>query len=476
MTISKSDFLIYLDSPRHLWAFKHDRVPLQERNAYLDHLSAQGYEVEKWALKYLANCLVPKYNALSEDVLIQQTVTTEHFEARADILIRQHGSDIWDIYEIKSSTEIKKEHYYDVTFQTLVFDEQYKIGHVFVMHLNRDYIRNGDVDCEQLFHVEDVSSTINKMREEVRDLRVDALYVASQDSYDKFAGCWKPKECPCSDVCHIDLPEYSIFDINNFTRSKKKVEQLLAAGVRNVHDVPPEFDLSSAQRLQVSVAQSGNPTIDLKTIKTELQALVYPLYFIDYETFNPAVPMYNKYGPFGHIPFQYSLHVQREPNGNIEHYEFLHLDKTDPIPDFLRLLQEQLGTSGSILVWNKTFEGGRNKDMGKMYPEFADFCGNMNNRHYDLALIFQKQWYAHPDFKGSYSIKKVLPVLVPELSYKEMEVSEGATAMATWKRLVSEDGMEDLEKSRLREAMLRYCEMDTFAMVKIWEHLQSVIN
>lgn len=98
----------------------------------------------------------------------------------------------------------------------------------------------------------------------------------------------------------------------------------------------------------------------------------------------------------------------------------------------------------------------------------------MNSRHYDLALIFQKQWYAHPDFKGSYSIKKVLPVLVPELSYKEMEVGEGATAMATWKRLVSEEGMDDLEKSRLREAMLRYCEMDTFAMVKIWQYLSQL--
>ena len=474
MLITKSDFLTYLDAPCHLWAFKHDLVPTQERNAYLDHLSAQGYEVEKWALKYLADCLIPAYGAMPEDILIQQTVTTDHFEARADILIRQHGSDVWDIYEIKSSTEVKKEHYYDVTFQALVLEEQYKIGRAFVMHLNRDYIRIGDVDCKQLFHVEDVSSTVNEMKEEVGDLRDDALYVAGQDSCERLTGCWKPKECPCPDICHIDLPEYSIFDINNFTRSKKKVELLLADGVRSIHDVPPEFALSDAQRLQVTVAQSGNPVIDLQTIKSELQALVYPLCFIDYETFNPAVPMYDRYGPFTHIPFQYSLHIQREPNGGIEHYEFLHLDKTDPIPDFLRLLQEQLGNNGSILVWNKTFEGGRNKDMGEMYPEFAEFCANMNSRHYDLALIFQKQWYAHPDFKGSYSIKKVLPVLVPELSYKEMEVGEGATAMGTWKRLVSEENMEHLEKTRLREAMLRYCEMDTFAMVKIWQHLQGL--
>jgi hypothetical protein len=180
MLITKSDFLTYLDAPCHLWAFKHDLVPTQERNAYLDHLSAQGYEVEKWALKYLADCLIPAYGAMPEDILIQQTVTTDHFEARADILIRQHGSDVWDIYEIKSSTEVKKEHYYDVTFQTLVLEEQYKIGRVFVMHLNRDYIRNGDVDCKQLFHVEDVSATVNEMKEEVGDLREDALYVAAK--------------------------------------------------------------------------------------------------------------------------------------------------------------------------------------------------------------------------------------------------------------------------------------------------------
>ena len=473
MLITKSDFLVYCDAPCHLWAVKHDQIPEKERNAYIEHLSDQGYEVEQWALKYLHEVLVPHYGAHPEDVMTQITVTHDPFEVRADILIRRHGSNSWDMYEVKSSTETKKAHLYDATFQALVIKESFAIDNVFILHLNRDYIRHGAIEVDQLFIADNVTSKVVALEEEVKLLRHLTLQAAKASEFDGIPGCSKPRECLCPNLCHPNLPEYSIFDVNRLTQSKKKIQELLANGIRSIYDIPPTFPLSALQRFQVKVAQSGECAIDVQSIATDLNKLSYPLCFIDYETFNPAVPLYDGYRAYDHVPFQYSLHILREPEGNIEHYEFLHIEQTDPVPLFLNSLRSHLVDQGSIIVWNKAFEGNVNKRMAELCPSDSEYCAHMNNRHYDLMVIFQNQWYAHPDFKGSYSIKKVLPVLVPELSYKEMEVGEGATAMATWKKLVFEQDLEAGEKERLVEAMLRYCEMDTFAMVRIWQYLYA---
>lgn len=462
-----------MDAPCHLWAVKHNQIPEKERNAYIEHLSDQGYEVETWAWKYVTDVLIPLYGAHPEDVMKQATVTSDTYEVRADILIRQHGSEKWDMFEIKSSTEVKKKHIYDATFQALAIEEEYAIRNVFILHLNREYIRRGDVDVQSLFVAANITNKVTDYKEEVKGLRILAQQAAMASEFDGITGCSKPRECLCPDLCHPNLPAYSIFDVNRLTQSKKKVEQLLANGIRSIYDIPSTFPLSALQRFQVQVAQSGEPIIDHKRISAELEILQYPICFIDYETFNPAVPLYDGYRPYDNVPFQYSLHILREPEGNIEHYEFLHIEQTDPVPAFLSTLRDQLADKGSIIVWNKAFEGNVNKRMAELCPDHSDYCLTMNTRYYDLMVIFQNQWYAHPDFKGSYSIKKVLPVLVPELSYKEMEVGEGATAMATWKRLVFESDIAAEEKDRLQEAMLRYCEMDTFAMVKIWQKLHA---
>ena len=474
MTISKSDFLIYLDAPRHLWAVKHNQIPEKERDAYIEHLSEQGYEVEMYAQKYLHEVMIPHYEAYPEDVMIQPSVTSGSFEARADILIRKHGATSWDMYEIKTSTKVKKEQKFDATFQALVFQETYLINHVFILHLNKEYVRHGKIDVSQLFVAEDITEDVVKYGEEVKLLREHAAQVASASECEGIRGCNKPRECLCPDLCHPNLPEYSIFEINRLTQSKKKMQELLASGIRSVYDIPSTLPLSALQRFQVKVAQSGKPAIDLQRIADALEKLQYPICFIDYETFNSAIPLYDGYRPYDHVPFQYSLHILREPEGVIEHYEFIHTDKTDPVPIFLNTLHDYLTDTGSIIVWNKTFEGNINKRMAELCPEHCDYCLHMNSRHYDLMTIFQNQWYAHPGFKGSYSIKKVLPVLVPELSYEGMEVGEGSTAMATWKRLTFDQDIDLVEKERLRVSMLSYCKMDTFAMVKIWQYLNKL--
>jgi len=470
MIITKTDFIAFLDAPRHLWAIKNNKLSEQEINVFIQHLFNQGYEVEEFAEKYARIILIPSYSVDPESFLLQPTHTDTNFQARTDVLIKNPETDKWDMYEIKSTNEVKKQHKYDATFQYLVFKEKYQIGSVNILHLNKEYVRDGDLSLSELFQVSDITTEVQNLSEEVLQLRQEALATAQSTKLQSIDKCIKPKECPCLEVCHPDLPEYSIYDINYFSRSVPKVRELIEQRIEDVYSVPPDFPLSKMQRFQVDVAQKGKIVIDTKQIKKDLDGVPYPLYFIDYESYNPAIPMYDGHTPFDQMPFQWSLHIQQEQGGELEHFEFIETKQIDPIINFLTELQKHIGDTGSLIVWNKSFEGTQNKRMGEIHPQFNEFCLNMNERMYDLMDIFQKQWYAEPKQKGSYSIKNVLPLFAPDFSYQELEIGEGATAMTSWFEMVYEN-TETSKKEIIKENLLKYCEMDTLAMVKIWEKL-----
>lgn len=471
MIITKTDFIAFLDAPRHLWAIKNNKLSEREINVFIQHLFDQGYEVEDQAEKYIQTILIPSYKIDPQNVLLQPIQTHDNFQARTDILIKNVKTNKWDIYEIKSTNEVKKQHKYDATFQYLVFKEKYEIGTVNIIHLNKEYVRKGKLNLNELFQVSDITSEVQALSTEVSDLRNLASITATTENSEMVDKCIKPKECPCIDICHPNLPEYSIYDINYLSRSVNKVRDLIDRGVENIYDVPEDFSLSEMQRFQVDIAQKGEIDIDTKRIKKDIDGVTYPLYFIDYESYNPAIPMYDGYKPFDQIPFQWSLHIQQEHGGELTHFEFIETQQIDPIINFLTELQKHIGDTGSLVVWNKSFEGTQNKRMGEIHPQFNEFCLNMNERMFDLMDIFKKQWYADPKLKGSFSIKNVLPLLVPDLSYKGMEIGDGATAMTSWNEMVY-GNQKDVET--VKNNLLRYCELDTMAMVKIFEKLQLI--
>jgi hypothetical protein len=477
--ITKTDFLLYLDSPLHLWAFKNDKDFKKEIDIFLQHLFKQGYEVEKYAKEYIKKYVIPEYKAKREDYFFQPTVRGEEgkYEARTDFIIKNPDTNKWDIYEIKSTTKVEKEHRYDATFQYLVFKEKYDIGDTYILHLNKEYIKKGDISLPDLFVTENVNDEMEKLKDEVFILRNDAYLVANKERREGIEGCIRPKKCPCPSICHPNLPEYSIYDINNITQNERKVRELETFG-EDISDVPKSFDLSTKQRVQVDIAQKGEVYINKEGIKERFEELTYPIFFLDYETFNPAIPIFDGYSPFDHITFQYSVHVKRDRNKGInkqkeesmlEHYEYIHLEKTDPIPTLLQSLKKVLGDTGSIVVWNKAFEGSRNTRMGEIYPEYEEFCENMNERMFDLMEIFRDQLYIDPKIKGSYSIKQVLPLLVPDLKYDDLEIKEGSSAMINWYEMVYGTG------DNVKDSLLRYCELDTLAMVKIFEEVKDKI-
>lgn len=468
-TLSKSDFLQYLDAPLHLWAAKHDRMKNTTLGDYAQHLIQQGQEVETLAKSYVEQVLRRRYTKV-------EFYPQRHFEdgpylARTDFAALDEEAGVYDLYEIKSSTSVKKEHEYDITFQSLVCADSVTLRHHYIVYLNREYVRQGEIDIPSLFVTENVDEIVEKRLPEVRTQRELALQAASQPKPDGLLNCLKPRVCPCPATCHPDLPEFPIYEIPRLYSNKAR--QLQQQGIVAQDDIPPDFKLSEMQKLVVEASQRRQPLIDHHAIQEELNSLVYPLYFIDYEAYSPAIPLFDGYRPFQQIVFQYSLHVMDSPGGAIQHAECLVFENTDPAAKVVDHMVRHIGNTGSVLVWSKAFEASRNKEMAELLPQHADFLLHLNQRMYDLREFFSKGYYVHPMFHGSSSIKYVLPVLVPELSYEDEHISSGDQAMLAWKQVIAGE-VGEAKVEQIRRDLLSYCKLDTLAMVRIWQLLMAL--
>ena len=243
----------------------------------------------------------------------------------------------------------------------------------------------------------------------------------------------------------------------------------------DIDDIPDNFELSPKQKQQVNVHKQRTPFIDYKSITRELESLKYPLYFFDYETYAAAIPIFKGFCPYQQAPFQFSLHIVYGPESSPIHFEYLHELNSDPSLDIIQKLQEFIGSIGTIIVWYKSFEQKINTELAKRFPKHKEFLRDLNNRIYDLMNIFEKQMYIHSKFKGKTSIKKVLPVLVPELSYQELEIREGTAAASKWFSMTY-DHLTSIEKQKIAHSLRMYCGLDTYAMYAIWKHLMHIKN
>ncbi len=469
-TITKSDFQLFLDAPLHLWADKHEKIN-HNLTRFETHLAEQGYQAEELAEKYLEQYILNK--AEGESIEFQRVFTDKQFLARTDALVLKPKSKSYDLYEIKSSTRNKKEFIFDAAFQYLIATKDIKIDHVYVLHLNKDYIRQSSLDIQKLFSTEDISKEVEDRLIEISSNREKALEIATADSPEGIQYCYTPKNCPCPDLCHPDLPKHSIYTIPRI--SEKKKVQLLEQGILDIKDVPDTFPFNDKQRRIVEVTKNNKTYIDKKAIKREFENFEYPLYFLDYETFLSAIPLFDGYHPQQQMVFQYSLHRMDIYDGDVLHSEHLSITKADPSISLIKKLSEDIGNTGTVFVWNKAFETGRNKEMMAIHPDHVDFLSNLNERIYDLGDFIKKGFYLHPDFFGSWSIKKVLPVMLPELSYEGMEIGKGDQAMMAWWDLVN-DELPDHKAEKTKTALLEYCKMDSYAMVAIFREFVRLLS
>lgn len=490
MYLSKTDYVKrYTVCPSYLWLckYKPEVVPTDEEEIIKARLE-QGNEIERYARQLFPEGVLIKSKSsqakrdtekATKDgatTLFQATVITDAgLLAMADIIKKDVSTDTWILYEVKSTNSIKKEHILDLTFQRVAFEDAgYKIGKIKIIYLNKEYERQSYVDPSKLLLEADVTTDTDGLIEVVRAQTRDALEWLGRKEEPKTCSCRlnsRSKHCPTFHYLNPDVPEYSVFNISRI--GGKKLAVLIDGDTLNVEDVPEDIKLTVIQQNQVDVAKSKQPKIDKQAITERLSELEFPLYFLDYETVSTALPVFNKCHPYQQIPFQYSLHILREPDGELEHYEYLARDsKSLPAHDLLKALSEQVGDTGSVITWNKSFETARNREMAAQYPEYKELMESVNERVFDLMEIFSKQHYVHYDFKGSSSIKKVLPVLVDGFTYDDMDISNGQAAALRWYEAVTGHEKDSMESTF--ESLLEYCKLDTLAMVEIYKVLRAL--
>lgn len=478
MALTKSQFKTYLDCPMHLWAEANKLLDPVKNSVFLQHLGRQGYKVEDLAEQMLVekmNANYPKGSSLK----FQQQLKDGNYEAVVDVVIHNAETDTYDLYEVKSSSHAKREHGYEITFQYLLAKSQFSVGKCYLVHINNNYVRKGALNLEKLFVIEDMTEQIKKYEDEVLLLRQQAKDLLSSSTPPSNDTCLDPKSCVCLDLCHYNLPKFSIFDLPDTNRQSIQYQNLLAQNIRDLSFIPKDFPLTTHQRRFLESFTKNSPIIEKNQLKQKLSQLKYPLYFLDYETFGPAVPMHDGYKPYQNLVFQYSLHIVSKPNDRkILHKEFLHTTADEPSRAFCESLFSHIGEKGSIISWYKGFENSRNKELAQLQPEFKDRLLSLNERTFDLMEIFSKLTYVDYKFRGSSSIKNVLPVLVPELNYENLNINKGDVAMLMWAEMVyGRKGHPSLQldKEQIKKDLLEYCQMDTWAMVEIWQKLKKLV-
>jgi hypothetical protein len=392
--------------------------------------------------------------------------------SRIDILRKAKDIDSWDLIEVKSSTSVEDYHYDDVSFQYYVFNGAgFRINKCYLMHIDRAYIRRGEIDVNALFQLEDITEEVVSRQSEVLASLpgiISTLDKTEEIQQDIGVHCFTPFSCGYKKHCWKHISDYSIFDVFTKEKAFSVAEEL---GGFEVNNIPPEDYPSGRKMVDLLCHKKGKIHADKDKLSEFISDLEYPLYYLDYETINPAVPLFDDSRPYQQIPFQFSLHIQRELGEAIEHHEFLHDTQTDPRPFLTEKLVRLCGETGSIVVYNQSFEEGRNKELAEFLPEFANKLFRINERMIDFLVPFRSRWLYSPDQKGSASIKYVLPAFT-EISYESMEISNGGEALMQYEKF-AKGKMSQKEQKKMFSALKKYCELDTYAMIEIEQVLRK---
>ncbi|MGB7201805.1 MAG: DUF2779 domain-containing protein [Pyrinomonadaceae bacterium] len=471
--LSKTAYLRFLKCPQELWLEHHQPLLFVEPETLeYQHLRQQGYEVENYVKQ-----LVQFQPDGTKSVDFQRTFQTAEFAARSDVIVTDKATGGISIYEIKGAASVKEEHYDDVAFQKMVAEKSgATVGRCYVITMNGEYVRHGDIDAEQLFTITDVTDKVAERMSLTEQQAIAArAYLESEPIPSLLDYCADNKlDCLFIRQYFPDLPEYTIFDISYLKNEKRR--ELLEQNIVAITDVPDDFPLSGKQRKQVAAAKSGEVVIEHDEIKKRMDTWEYPLHFLDYETFSYAIPQFDGVKPFQQMCFQYSLHTIDAPGAELRQSEYLarNGEANPPLKLAEHLRQAMSGGIGTVFVWYEAFEKTRNTEMAGMFPEFKDFFDEVNAKTVDLMKIFADRLYIHPDFKGRSSIKKVLPVLVPELKYSDLGISEGLTASISWYRAAKWDTIDEETRAQIFADLEKYCELDTLAMVEIYRVLNKL--
>ena len=398
--------------------------------------------------------------------------------------ILKNNIDGVEIYEVKSSTEVHDIYLDDVAYQYYVLSNLgLKVNRACIVYINNQYIRDEELEIDKLFNIEDITDIAKSKQEEIES-NIESLnkYMEEHDennepSTDIGLKCSNPYDCEFWEYCTRDLPKPNVFDIAGGMRKNKKFEKYYQGKI-SFEDLQYE-DLNPKYLEQIDFELNNlEPKIDKEAIKEIMDSLKYPLYFIDYETYQLSIPEFKGTKPYQQLPFQYSLHIIKEKGAPIEHKEFLaEVGDKDFIRHFAESMIKDMPENGSVIIYNKSFEPARNNEIAKMYPDLKDEMDRINSNMVDFLEPFKQRKYYTKEMHGSASIKAVLPALYPndpELDYHNLPVVHNGGEASEAFLSLKDKSKEEQEK--IRHGLLVYCELDTYAMVKIWEKFNEVIG
>ena len=408
----------------------------------------------------------------SVSAIYEAAFTFDSVRLRVDVLSR-NTDGTFDLVEVKSTTRVKEEHIPDVAIQLYAVDGSgIAVRRTCLLHIDNTYVyEGGRHDLAKLFRLEDVTDRARSFVQfevppSLAGMR-EVLHREDPPELDIGRQCSDPYRCGFYRHCREGAPEHHIEQLPRATSGL--LQTLLDAGIRDIREIPEGFPgLSPAQRQVRECVVAGQPYVG-PGLAAALSAAEHPLHFLDFETFNPALPMYPGTRPYQVIPFQWSLHVQ-DSRGNLSHRSFLHDGDGDPREAFVLSLLAAVEPHGAIVVYTG-FEQSRLRELAGIFPQYSDRLMGLCGRMLDLHAVIRGHYY-HPGFHGSYSMKAVLPAVVPELGYDDLEIQQGGHASVAFACMISPE-TEESERRRLRQALLDYCRRDTEAMVRIIDALRG---
>jgi hypothetical protein len=478
--LSKSRIVEHRQCPRRLW-LKVNRPELEEVGDGVMARFAAGNTVGDVARTLYPNGVLVEQPDLAQALLETARLMFEPprplFEAtfqkdgvlvRVDLLLPD--GDRWRLAEVKSSTSVKPYHLTDAAVQAWVLRQSgVALSTVEIAHIDTSFVYPGEHDYRGLLNHVDITAEIAGMEAEIPAWIAAARETLSGPDPETACGaqCHDPFECPFLGFCSPPVAGEE-FPVEILPYGGKVAAQLREEGYKDLREVP-EGRLSNPKHVRVwNVTRENLPVLDAAAGGI-LRGLPYPRHYLDFETMQFVVPIWAGTRPYAQVPFQWSCHVEGEV-GVISHREFLADGTGDPRREFAETLVEVLGDAGPILVYS-AFEATRMRELAEAFPALALALNAAIARIVDLLPIARNH-YCHPEMRGSWSIKAVLPTIAPDLAYDDLAVSDGGMAQEAFGEMLLPETTPE-RRAELREGLLRYCERDTVAMVRVARRFQD---
>ncbi len=484
MELSKSKYIEGIQCKKMLWldTYNSDKKVEVNNDAQIEN----GHLVGNLAKELFNNIKEVEYNTdlnkmindtnklLDSDSvnIAEASFCYENNFCSVDILEKKGNEYI--INEVKSGTSIEEYYVDDLAYQYYVLTSLgLNVVKANLIYINNNYIRKGDLELNKLFNIEDLTFDVKNKKTYVGNKieEINKYMMQKEEPTDDIEmHCFSPQSCPFFSYCTRTLPENNVFKIVKMPNRKKM--ELYKRGIVSFEDVLNE-DINPKFRQQIEFTlHNKEPYINKEEITKFLKSLSYPLYFLDFETFQDVIPRFDNSSPYNQIPFQYSLHYYEEKGGELKHEEFLGEEGTDPRRSLAEKLVKDIPKNSCVLAYNMGFEKGVILSLANLYPDLKEHLLNIRDNIKDLMLPFSNRYYYTKDMEGYYTIKKVLPALFPSdpaLDYHNLDdIHNGGEAMNAFVNL---EKLNDEDKERIRKSLLKYCELDTYAMVKIREKL-----